>query len=257
MTTPERLNLCNGPGEGAAYEPGADRQPEIADLARCLIAMGARIEGAGTDTIEIEGVQALSGATHRVLPDRIELGTFMMAPALAGGEVLLKGANGALVNKVRETLGEAGVDIEDAEEGTYVRRNGRLTPLDIRTEPFPDFPTDLQAQMMALLSLADGVSTIEETIFENRYMHVLKLRRMGAQITVAGNKARVKGIEQLRGAPVMATDLRASVSLVLAGLAAWGETTVSLVYHLDRGYERIEQKLSEVGAEIERIDDNR
>ena len=250
----ENLMMAATLAEGTTVLKNAAREPEISDLATCLTAMGARIEGAGTDTIRIEGVDALSGTTHRVLPDRIELGTFMMAPAMAGGELLLRGANGTLVKAVRATLDEAGVDIEDTADGTRVRRrDGGITPVDVRTEPFPGFPTDLQAQMMALLSLADGESRIEETIFENRFMHVPELQRMGARISVAGNSATVRGVPQLRGAPVMATDLRASVSLVLAGLAARGETTLSRVYHLDRGYERIEQKLSQAGAEIERI----
>ena len=250
----ENLMMAATLATGTTVLKNAAREPEIGDLARCLTAMGAQIEGAGTDTVRIEGVEALSGTTHRVLPDRIELGTFMMAPAMAGGELLLKGANGTLVKAVRATLDEAGVEIDDTAEGTRVRRRSDgITPVDVRTEPFPGFPTDLQAQMMALLSLANGESRIEETIFENRFMHVPELQRMGARIAVAGNKATVRGVPELRGAPVMATDLRASVSLVLAGLAARGETTLSRVYHLDRGYERIERKLSGAGAEIERI----
>ena len=249
----ENLMMAATLAKGTTVLKGAAREPEIGDLAACLTAMGARIEGAGTDTIEIEGVETLRGTTHRVLADRIELGTFMMAPAMAGGELLLKGANGQLVEAVRERLGEAGIDIEDMDDGTRVRRRDGLAPLAVRTEPFPGFPTDLQAQMMALLSLADGTSTIEETIFENRFMHVPELQRMGARIAVSGRTATVRGVDHLRGAPVMATDLRASVSLVLAGLAAEGETTLSRVYHLDRGYEGIEQKLQGVGAEIERV----
>ncbi|HUF55802.1 MAG TPA: UDP-N-acetylglucosamine 1-carboxyvinyltransferase [Thermohalobaculum sp.] len=249
----ENLMMAATLAKGTTVLKGAAREPEIGDLAACLTAMGARIEGAGTDTIEIEGVETLRGATHRVLPDRIELGTFMMAPAMAGGEIVLKGANGGLVQAVRDRLDEAGVDIEDTDQGTRVRRRDGLNPVNVRTEPFPGFPTDLQAQMMALLSLADGTSTIEETIFENRFMHVPELQRMGARVAVSGRTATVRGVEHLRGAPVMATDLRASVSLVLAGLAARGETTLSRVYHLDRGYEGIEQKLRAAGAEIERV----
>ena len=251
----ENLMMAASLAKGTTVLKNAAREPEIADLATCLTAMGARIEGAGTETVEIEGVESLNGTTHRVLPDRIELGTFMMAPAMAGGELLLKGANGSLVQTVRERLGEAGIDIDDTPEGTRVRRRDGLHPVDVRTEPFPGFPTDLQAQIMALLSLADGTSTIEETIFENRFMHVPELQRMGARVAVSGNTATVRGVDQLRGAPVMATDLRASVSLVLAGLAARGETTLSRVYHLDRGYEGIEEKLRGAGAEIERIGD--
>ena len=249
----ENLMMAATLAEGTTVLANAAREPEIADLAACLTAMGARIEGAGSDTIRIEGVDALSGTTHRVLADRIELGTFLMAPAMAGGELLLKGANGTLVEAVRQSLDRVGIEIEDTAEGTRVRRRNGLTPVDVRTEPFPGFPTDLQAQIMALLSLADGESHIEETIFENRFMHVPELQRMGARISIAGNRATVRGVPELRGAPVMATDLRASVSLVLAGLAARGETLLSRVYHLDRGYERIEEKLSAAGAEIERI----
>ncbi|HUF86760.1 MAG TPA: UDP-N-acetylglucosamine 1-carboxyvinyltransferase [Thermohalobaculum sp.] len=236
-------------------------EPEIADLARCLTAMGARIEGAGGAEITVEGVPALGGATHRVLADRIELGTYMIAPAITGGEVTLMGGRRDLVGALVEKLEAADIAVEDARDdagdGLRVRRrSGIIRPLTITTQPFPGFPTDLQAQIMALLTLAQGESVIEEHIFENRFMHVPELARMGANIEVHGGAAHVHGAESLRGAPVMATDLRASVGLVLAGLAAEGETVVSRVYHLDRGYERLEEKLSACGASIERIREN-
>ncbi|MEM9012943.1 MAG: UDP-N-acetylglucosamine 1-carboxyvinyltransferase [Pseudomonadota bacterium] len=232
----------------------AAREPEIIDLAHCLRAMGARIEGEGTDEITVEGVERLSGATHRVIADRIELGTFMLAPAISGGEVELLGGGRDLVSAFADTLEEADIAVEQTNAGLKVKRkNGQILPVDVRTAPFPGFPTDLQAQMMALLTLADGESTLEETIFENRFMHAPELMRMGAQIEVHGGTAKVTGVECLRGAPVMATDLRASVSLILAGLAAEGETVVSRVYHLDRGYEGLEAKLAACGAAIERV----
>lgn len=229
-------------------------EPEITDLARCLTAMGARIDGAGSSEITIEGVDALHGATHRVLPDRVEMGTYMIAPAIAGGEVTVAGGSRELVAALIDTLETCDIAVEDVPEGLRVRRkNGLILPAEIETAPFPGFPTDLQAQMMALLTLASGTSQIHERIFENRFMHVPELARMGAQIEVNGGTAIIEGVERLRGAPVMATDLRASVSLILAGLAAEGETIVSRVYHLDRGYERVEEKLGACGAEIERI----
>jgi UDP-N-acetylglucosamine 1-carboxyvinyltransferase len=216
--------------------------------------MGARIEGAGTETIEIEGVERLHGATHPVVADRIELGTYMLAPAIAGGRVELVGGRRELVAAFADRLEEAGVTVTETDAGIEVsRENEPIRPVDVTTAPYPGFPTDLQAQMMALLTLADGVSHLEERIFENRFMHAPELIRMGAHIEVHGGTATVTGVERLRGAPVMATDLRASVSLILAGLAAEGETRVARVYHLDRGYERVEEKLSACGAEIERI----
>ena len=240
--------------KGTTVIRNAACEPEIADLARCLSAMGARIEGAGTAEITVEGVDSLGGCTHRVLADRVELGTYMIAPAIAGGEVTLKGGRRDLVAALIEKLEEADISVEDADGGLRVRRkNGVIRPLRITTEPYPGFPTDLQAQIMAMLTLATGESVIEEHIFENRFMHVPELARMGAHIEVHGGTAHVHGVEELRGAPVMATDLRASVGLVLAGLAAEGETVVSRVYHLDRGYERLEEKLSACGARIERI----
>ncbi|MDG4650422.1 UDP-N-acetylglucosamine 1-carboxyvinyltransferase [Roseibacterium sp. SDUM158017] len=240
--------------KGTTVLKNAAREPEIVDLALCLRAMGARIEGEGTGEITIEGVDRLHGATHAVVVDRIELGTYMLAPAIAGGSIELLGGQLSLVEAFAERLDAAGVSITETPSGlTVSRRNGRVGAVDVVTAPFPGFPTDLQAQMMALMCFADGVSVLEERIFENRFMHAPELMRMGALIDVHGGTARVTGVERLKGAPVMATDLRASVSLILAGLAAEGETVVSRVYHLDRGYERVEEKLSAVGARIERV----
>jgi UDP-N-acetylglucosamine 1-carboxyvinyltransferase len=239
---------------GTTVLKNAAREPEIVDLAQCLRRMGAQIEGEGTGTITIEGVDRLHGATHPVVADRIELGTYMLAPAICGGEVELLGGRRDLVSAFADKLEAAGIAVEDTADGIKVgRQNGRIQPVDVETAPFPGFPTDLQAQMMALLTLADGVSRLEERIFENRFMHAPELVRMGARIEVHGGTATVTGVERLKGAPVMATDLRASVSLILAGLAAEGETRVARVYHLDRGYERVEEKLSACGARIERI----
>ena len=232
----------------------AAREPEIVDLVKCLRAMGAQIEGEGTDRIEIQGVDRLHGATHQVVADRIELGTYMLAPAIAGGEVECLGGSLDLLGAFVEKLDEAGVDVEATENGVKVRRRGdRIQAVDVKTEVFPGFPTDLQAQMMALLCTAEGTSVLEETIFENRFMHAPELGRMGANIEVHGGVATVHGVERLKGAPVMATDLRASVSLILAGLAAEGETVLNRVYHLDRGYERLEEKLQACGAKVERV----
>ncbi len=232
----------------------AAREPEIVDLARCLTAMGAEIDGAGSDRIRIRGVKRLHGARHRVIPDRIETGTYMMAAAITGGSVELIGAEPETVAAVTRVLEGAGVEVSQTPKGIHVRRrNGRLTGVDVMTEPFPGFPTDLQAQMMAAMTTAEGAAMITETIFENRFMHVPELCRMGANINVHGASAMVRGVPKLTGEPVMATDLRASVSLVLAGLAAEGETMVSRVYHLDRGYEQLEEKLAACGAEIERL----
>jgi UDP-N-acetylglucosamine 1-carboxyvinyltransferase len=240
---------------GTTVLKNAAREPEIVDLAQCLRRMGARIEGEGTGTLTIEGVDRLNGATHPVVTDRIELGTYMLAPAICGGEVELLGGRIDLVGAFAEKLDAAGVSVSETAAGLKVsRKNGRVRAVDVVTEPFPGFPTDLQAQMMALLCTADGVSVLEERIFENRFMHAPELGRMGARIEVHGGTATVTGVEKLRGAPVMATDLRASVSLILAALAAEGETIVSRVYHLDRGYERVEEKLSACGALIERIE---
>ncbi|MEO1612601.1 MAG: UDP-N-acetylglucosamine 1-carboxyvinyltransferase [Pseudomonadota bacterium] len=240
--------------KGTTVLRNAAREPEIGDLADCLRAMGARIEGDGTSTITIEGVDALHGATHRVVADRIELGTYMIAPAIAGGDVTLTGGSRALVAAFADKLEEADVSVEDTPEGLRVRRkNGIVRAVDFETEPFPGFPTDLQAQLMTLMTLAEGASRVEEKIFENRYMHAPELVRMGADIEIDGAVATVRGVESLRGAPVMASDLRASASLVLAGLAAEGETQVNRIYHLDRGYERMEAKLAACGADIERV----
>ncbi|WP_426032512.1 UDP-N-acetylglucosamine 1-carboxyvinyltransferase [Cypionkella sp. TWP1-2-1b2] len=240
--------------KGTTVLKNAAREPEIVDLAVCLRRMGAQIDGEGTSTITIQGVDRLGGATHPVVTDRIELGTYMLLPAICGGEVECLGGKMALVGAFAEKLDAAGVSVVETERGLKVtRKNGRVRAVDVVTEPFPGFPTDLQAQMMALLCTADGTSVLEEKIFENRFMHAPELVRMGAKIDVHGGHATVTGVEKLRGARVMATDLRASVSLILAGLAAEGETVVSRVYHLDRGYERVEEKLRGVGAQIERI----
>lgn len=240
--------------KGTTVIKNAAREPDTVDLCKCLSAMGAKISGAGTSEITIEGVNRLHGATHEVIADRIELGTFMIAPAIAGGEVELIGGKRALVDAFCNKLEATGVVITDTDRGLRVSHNGdRLRPVDVETEPFPGFPTDLQAQMMAALCFADGTSQLHETIFENRFMHAPELIRMGAKIDVQGGHATVTGVARMKGAQVMATDLRASVSLILAGLAAEGETTVGRVYHLDRGYERIEEKLGGVGAQIQRL----
>ena len=240
--------------KGTTIIENAAREPEIVDLATCLRAMGAQIEGDGTSRIEIQGVDRLHGATHPVVTDRIELGTYMLAPVIAGGEVECLGGKLSLVESFVEKLTEAGITVEETDRGLKVRCDGgRPKAVNVTTEPFPGFPTDLQAQMMAMLCFADGTSVLEEKIFENRFMHAPELIRMGARIDVQGGHATVRGVEKMKGAPVMATDLRASVSLILAGLAAEGETQVNRVYHLDRGYEHVEEKLGAVGAQIERI----
>jgi UDP-N-acetylglucosamine 1-carboxyvinyltransferase len=240
--------------KGESLIVNAAREPEIEDLGRCLIAMGAKISGLGTSRISIEGVGSLHAAEHSVLPDRIETGTYVMAAAIAGGEIELTGTRGDLIGAVIPLLESVGTQIKQTNRGLSVHRNGvRPISADVTTEAFPGFPTDLQAQFMTLMATADGVSHIKETIFENRFMHVPELLRMGADIKVEGDMAVVTGVERLKGAPVMATDLRASVGLVLAGLAAEGETIVNRVYHLDRGFERLEEKLSRVGADIERL----
>ncbi len=240
--------------KGTTIIENAAREPEIVDLATCLRSMGAQIEGDGSSTITIQGVDRLGAATHPVVTDRIELGTYMLAPVFAGGEVECLGGRLDLVGSFVEKLDAAGVDVSETPDGLKVKRRAdRAKAVDVTTEVFPGFPTDLQAQMMAMLCTADGTSVLEEKIFENRFMHAPELIRMGADIEVHGGVATVNGVERLKGAPVMATDLRASVSLILAGLAAEGETTVSRIYHLDRGYEHIEEKLSAVGAKIERV----
>jgi UDP-N-acetylglucosamine 1-carboxyvinyltransferase len=239
---------------GTTVIENAAREPEVVDLANCLIAMGARISGAGTRTITVEGVTSLSGARHRVLPDRIETGTYAMAVAMTGGDVTLEGTDGALLETALDTLRQTGAEITQTATGLRIVRNGGgIHPVDVVTEPFPGFPTDLQAQFMALMTRSSGVSHITETIFENRFMHVQELARLGARISLSGQMARVEGVSRLKGAQVMATDLRASVSLVIAGLAAEGDTVVNRVYHLDRGFERLEEKLTRCGAIVERV----
>lgn len=240
--------------KGTTVIENAAREPEIIDLARCLRAMGAQIDGEGTSTITVQGADRLGAATHPVVTDRIELGTYMLAPVFAGGEIECLGGTLDLVGSFVEKLDAAGVDVTQTDTGLKVkRRSDRARAVDVTTAVFPGFPTDLQAQMMAMLCTADGTSVLEEKIFENRFMHAPELVRMGADIEVHGGTATVRGVKRLKGAPVMATDLRASVSLILAGLAAEGETMVSRVYHLDRGYEHVEEKLSAVGAKIERV----
>lgn len=240
--------------KGTTIIENAAREPEIVDLAQCLRRMGAQIEGEGTSTITIQGVDRLGAATHPVVTDRIELGTYMLAPVFAGGAVECLGGRMDLVASFAEKLSESGVDVSETPDGILVKRNGsRAKAVNVTTAVFPGFPTDLQAQMMAMLCTAQGTSVLEEKIFENRFMHAPELIRMGAKIDVQGGTATVRGVDRLKGAPVMATDLRASVSLILAGLAAEGETLVSRVYHLDRGYEHVEEKLRAVGANIERV----
>jgi UDP-N-acetylglucosamine 1-carboxyvinyltransferase len=250
----ENLLMAASLAEGETVLINAAREPEITDLAQCLVAMGADIDGIGSDRLVIRGASSLHGARHTVIPDRIETGTYMMAAAATGGDVRLVGAKLDHVEAVVRVFETAGVCVSETADGiSGRRRNGRLTGTDVMTEPFPGFPTDLQAQIMALMATAEGASMITETIFENRFMHVPELVRMGANINVHGASALVRGVPRLTGAPVMATDLRASVSLVIAGLVAGGETIVNRVYHLDRGYERLEEKLSACGARIERL----
>jgi UDP-N-acetylglucosamine 1-carboxyvinyltransferase len=241
--------------KGETVIENAAREPEITDLAQCLNAMGAKVSGLRTDTLTVEGVDRLHGATYAVMPDRIEAGSYACAALITGGSLELVGARRETMPSILSGLQDAGGTIEDSAKGIKVSADGGIRPLTIATAPFPAFPTDMQAQFMAMLSLAQGTSLLTETIFENRYMHVPELNRMGADIEVRGRSAVVRGVDGLVGAPVMATDLRASMSLILAGLAAEGETQVHRVYHLDRGYERLEEKLQAVGAEIERVSD--
>jgi UDP-N-acetylglucosamine 1-carboxyvinyltransferase len=242
---------------GVSVLHNAAREPELEDLALCLNAMGAKVEGAGTSTITITGVPRLHGATHAVIPDRIETGTYAMAAAMAGGEVRLTRTRSDFIQALLDKIEAAGADVVHNNDGVTIRRNGaRLKAVDIETDPYPGLATDLQAQFMALMTLADGESVIRETVFENRFMHVPELARLGADITVQGGEARVRGVENLEGAQVMATDLRASVSLVIAGLAARGETVVHRVYHLDRGFERLEAKLGACGGKVRRLKDD-
>ena len=253
----ENLLMAASLAEGQTIIANAAREPEIGDLAECLAAMGARVSGIGGDRLVIEGATKLHGACHAIIPDRIETGTYLCAAAIAGGEIDLRGARLGDVAALARALDEAGVEISETATGILARRRNGLAGVDVMTEPYPGFPTDMQAQFMALMSVAEGAAMITETIFENRFMHVPELNRMGARVNVHGASAIVRGVPHLSGAPVMATDLRASVSLVLAGLAARGETVVSRVYHLDRGYEAVAAKLAACGADIERIAEDR
>jgi UDP-N-acetylglucosamine 1-carboxyvinyltransferase len=251
----ENLLMAASLANGRTTLVNAAREPEITDLAECLIAMGARIEGVGTGQLTIEGVAALHGADHAIVPDRIETGTYACAAAIAGGSIKLLGGRFEHIAAVAATMAAAGVEITEVPDGLMVRRLNGLHGTDVQTEPYPGFPTDMQAQFMSLMCVADGAAMLTETIFENRFMHAPELNRMGARINVHGSSAIVRGVPRLQGAPVMATDLRASASLVIAGLAAAGETIVNRVYHLDRGYEAIERQLEGCGADIERLAD--
>jgi UDP-N-acetylglucosamine 1-carboxyvinyltransferase len=253
VTGTENLLMAATLAEGTTTIEHAAREPEIIDLANALIARGAKIQGAGTDTITVEGVASLRGGRYRVMPDRIETGTYLAAAAITGGDLFLRGGVGAHLEAVLSKLRETGTEVTAEPDGLRVVRNRPLRGVDVTTAPYPGFPTDMQAQMMAVLSVANGASVVTETVFENRMTHVAELQRMGASIRVEGNHAVVRGVPRLSGAPVMASDLRASACLVVAGLAAEGETTISRVYHLDRGYERMEEKLTRVGAVIRRV----
>jgi UDP-N-acetylglucosamine 1-carboxyvinyltransferase len=253
VTGTENLMMAATLAAGTTLLDNAAREPEVVDLADCLNAMGARITGAGTDRIVIEGVSRLSGATHAIMPDRIETGTFLVAAAATGGDVALTGARPDTLGAVLDKLAEAGVAPTIDGSTIRIKRNGRLKSVSMRTAPYPGFPTDMQAQLMALMTVADDAAMITETIFENRMMHVQELKRLGAAIEVEGNTAIVRGAQKLTAANVMATDLRASAGLVIAGLIAEGETVIDRIYHLDRGYERIEDKLSALGARIRRV----
>jgi UDP-N-acetylglucosamine 1-carboxyvinyltransferase len=253
VTGTENLMMAATLANGVTTLENAAREPEVVDLAQCLNAMGARISGAGTDRITIEGVAQLSGTSHAIMPDRIETGTFIAAAAAAGGDVAINGARPDTLQAVSDKLAEAGADIAVSESTIRIRRSGALKSASVRTAPYPAFPTDMQAQFMALATRGDGTSVITETIFENRMMHVQELKRLGAEIEVEGSTAIVTGVDRLTGADVMATDLRASACLVIAGLIAEGTTTIDRIYHLDRGYERIEEKLSALGARISRV----
>lgn len=252
VTGTENLMMAATLAQGSTVIENAAREPEVVDLANCLNAMGARIRGAGSNVITIEGVSKLHGARYRIMPDRIETGTFLVAAAATGGHIRLKDTRSDILDALLGKLRDAGAQIETGEDWVDLKMNGELKAVNVRTAPYPGFPTDMQAQFMVLNSVAHGASTVTETIFENRFMHVQELRRMGAKIEVEGNTAMVQGVAQLDGAKVMATDLRASASLVLAGMVARGETVVDRVYHLDRGYECIEEKLSQLGARIRR-----
>jgi len=253
VTGTENLMMAATLADGITYIENAAREPEVVDLAHCLQAMGAKISGAGSDVITVEGVGELHGARYRVMPDRIETGTFLVAVAAAGGDVRLNGVRPDTLDAVLDKLRETGVQIEAGGDWLQIKASGETQAIQLRTAPYPAFPTDMQAQFMAMMCKAQGASRVVETIFENRYMHVQELQRLGADIAVEGNTALIKGVPQLQGATVMATDLRASASLVIAGLMASGTTTVERIYHLDRGYERIEEKLSRLGARIRRL----
>lgn len=253
VTGTENLLMAASLAEGTTVLENAAREPEVVQLAEVLVAMGAKIRGAGTDRIEIEGVQELHAREHEIIADRIEAGTFLVAAAITGGDVVLEGCIPAHLDSVIAKIRDAGAIVEEVPGGVRVRGPERLRAVDFETEPFPGFPTDMQAQLMVAMALAEGSSRITESVFENRFMHVLELSRMGARIDIDGNVAVVHGVPNLSGAPVMATDLRASASLILAGLKAEGATTVQRVYHLDRGYQRIEEKLRALGADIERV----
>ncbi|WP_024930458.1 UDP-N-acetylglucosamine 1-carboxyvinyltransferase [Methylophilus sp. OH31] len=252
VTGTENLMMAAALAQGTTVLENAAKEPEVVDLAECLNKMGAKITGAGTDTITIEGVERLTGAQHHVVCDRIEAGTYMVAAAMTGGEVTLKNARADLLEAVIEKLREAGANISHDSHSITVKSTGKLKAVNVRTAPHPAFPTDMQAQFMAMNTVAEGVCTVIETIFENRFMHVQELQRMGANIDVQGNTAMVQGVSALEGANVMATDLRASAGLVLAGLVADGETVIDRIYHLDRGYEKLEEKLNQLGAKVRR-----
>jgi UDP-N-acetylglucosamine 1-carboxyvinyltransferase len=253
VTGTENLMMAACLADGVTVLENAAREPEVVDLANCLNAMGARVRGAGTDVITVEGVDRLSGASHSIMPDRIETGTFLVAAAATGGAVTLREARADLLDAVIDKLRDAGATVEAENGSIRIEMRGRPKSVSVRTAPYPGFPTDMQAQFMALDAIADGTATVTETIFENRFMHALELARLGAEIETSGNTAVVRGVPRLQGATVMATDLRASASLVIAGLVAAGETRIDRIYHLDRGYESIEEKLSALGARIRRV----
>ncbi len=252
VTGTENLMMAAVLADGETIIENAAREPEVVDLANCLVSMGAQISGAGTDVIRIRGVERLSGANHRIMPDRIETGTYLCAAAASGGDVRLTQTSAAYLDAVVDKLMDAGCEITTERDAIRLKAPSRLKAVSLRTAPYPAFPTDMQAQFMAINAVADGVSTIRETIFENRFMHANELQRLGADIQIEGSNAIVRGVSHLEGATVMATDLRASASLVIAGLVAQGETTIDRIYHLDRGYERIEEKLSKLGAKVRR-----
>jgi UDP-N-acetylglucosamine 1-carboxyvinyltransferase len=253
VTGTENLMMAACLADGETVIENAAREPEVVDLANCLVAMGAQISGAGTDVIRIRGVKRLGGTTHRIMPDRIETGTYLCAAAAAGGDIRLTNTSAAYLDVVIDKLMDAGCEIENGRDWIRLKAPPRLTAVSIRTAPYPAFPTDMQAQFMAINAVADGTAVIRETIFENRFMHAVELIRLGADIKIDGNTAVVRGLDKLDGATVMATDLRASASLVIAGLVAKGETLIERIYHLDRGYEHLEQKLSSLGARVRRV----